>query len=117
MTDEAAPSPQTSAALNDLYAVYAHLDEVAGVNQEQYGESLRLLVDVSADRRAWNLASHSGLPDVLWVVLVGGGASGLFCLSLRGGESPVPSGDRGRAGSTGFDVAVRGGRHAAPVQG
>jgi hypothetical protein len=88
MEDEEAPSPRTSAALDDLYAVYAQSDLVAAVNQEQYGESLQQLNEVSVTRRGRILASNSGLPEVLWLVLVGGGVLVVAFAFLFGVESP-----------------------------
>jgi hypothetical protein len=88
MADEAAPSPRTSAALDALYAVYARPDLVAAVNPAQYGESLRLLDDVSIDRRGRILASESGLPDIMWLVLIGGGMLVVAFAFLFGVESP-----------------------------
>src|SRR3954466_5444014 len=41
-----APPPAASAALDELYAVYARPDLVAAVNPEQYAESLDLLNEV-----------------------------------------------------------------------
>ena len=66
------PPPEASAALDALYAVYARPDLVAAVNPEQYGESLRQLDEVSVTRRGRVLASNSGLPPVLWPVLICG---------------------------------------------
>jgi hypothetical protein len=88
MEDEAAPSPLTSAALHDLYVVYARPDLVAAVNPEQYGESLRLLDQVSTDRRGRILASESGLPGILWLVMCGGGVLLVAFAFLFGVESP-----------------------------
>jgi hypothetical protein len=88
MEDGEAPGPQTSQALNDLFAVYEQPDLAAAVNPEQYGESLRQLSEVSANRRARVLASNSGLPEVLWVVLIGGGVLVVAFAFLFGVESP-----------------------------
>jgi hypothetical protein len=88
MADQEAPGPRTSAALDELYAVYAQADLVAAVNPEQYGESLRLLDEVSAERRGRVLASNSGLPDILWLVLIGGGVLVVAFAFLFGVESP-----------------------------
>jgi len=87
MADQKAPSLRTSAALDELYAVYAQPELVAAVNPEQYGESLRLLDEVSADRRGRVLASNSGLPDIMWLVLVGGGVLVVGFAFLFGVES------------------------------
>jgi hypothetical protein len=92
MEHEAAPSPQTSAALNELYAVYEQPDLVAAVNPEQYGESLRHLDEVSVDRRGRILASESGLPGILWVVLAGGGVLVVGFAFIFGVESPYSQG-------------------------
>jgi hypothetical protein len=88
MEDGEAPPPQAAAALDDLFAVYARPELVAAVNPEQYGESLAQLGAVSANRRARVLASDSGLPDVLWVVLIGGGVLVVAFAFLFGVESP-----------------------------
>jgi hypothetical protein len=85
-------SPQTSAALNDLFAVYEKPAFVAAVNPEQYAESLRQLDAVSSARRARVLASQSGLPTVLWVVLLGGGVLVVAFAFLFGVESPYSQG-------------------------
>ncbi|HEY7036414.1 MAG TPA: DUF4239 domain-containing protein [Thermomicrobiales bacterium] len=92
MADGEAPSPKTSQALDDLFAVYEQPDLVAAVNAEQYGESLSQLDEVSAARRGRVLASHSGLPSVLWVVLLGGGVLVVAFAFLFGVESPYPQG-------------------------
>jgi hypothetical protein len=88
MEDQEAPSPRTAAALDELFAVYAQPDFVAAVNQEQYGDSLRLLDEVSAERRGRVLASNSGLPTVLWLVLLVGGVIVIAFAFLFGVESP-----------------------------
>ncbi|HEY7036411.1 MAG TPA: hypothetical protein VH482_34095 [Thermomicrobiales bacterium] len=88
MEDGEAPSPKTSQALDDLFAVYARPDFVAAVNPEQYGESLAQMNEVSVARRGRVLASHSGLPSVLWVVLLGGGVLVVAFAFLFGVESP-----------------------------
>jgi hypothetical protein len=88
MTDEAAPSPRTSEALDNLYAVYEQPVLVAAVNPEQYGESLARLNDVSVARRERILASNSGLPGVLWFMLVSGGVLVVAFALLFGVESP-----------------------------
>ena len=88
MTDDAAPSPRTSAALDDLYAVYEQPALVAAVNPEQYGESLARLNDLSVARRERILASNSGLPGILWVMLVSGGVLVVAFALLFGVESP-----------------------------
>jgi hypothetical protein len=66
------PTPQASAALDHLYAVYTAPKLVAAVNPQQYAESLDLLNEVSIARRERVLASDSGLPPILWLVLIGG---------------------------------------------
>lgn len=87
MEDGEAPPPQASAALDELYAVYAQPDLVAAVNPQQYDESLDQLSEVSANRRARVLASNSGLPTILWVVLIGGGVLVVAFAFLFGVES------------------------------
>jgi hypothetical protein len=81
-------TPQTSAALDHLYAVYARPDLVAAVNPQQYDESLDQLGEVSATRRARVLASNSGLPPIMWLVLIGGGVLVVAFAFLFGVESP-----------------------------
>ena len=63
-------------------------DLVAAVNPEQYAESLDLLNEVSIARRGRVLASNSGLPDILWLVLIGGGVLVVGFAFLFGVESP-----------------------------
>ncbi|MFL5759070.1 MAG: hypothetical protein ACJ789_04985 [Thermomicrobiales bacterium] len=89
MTHQEAPSPRTSMALTDLYRVYEQPDVVTAVNPAQYTESLRLLNEVSADRRGRILASRTGLPTILWAVLVGGGVLLIAFAFLFGVESPL----------------------------
>jgi len=92
MEDEGAPSPQTSVTLNDLFAVYTRPEFVTAVDPEQYGESLAQLDDISATRRTRVLASNSGLPGILWAVLIGGGVL-LICFAfLFGVASPWSQG-------------------------
>ena len=81
------PAPRRSAALDHLYAVYAAPELVAAVNPEQYAESLDLLNEVSIARRERVLASDSGLPDILWLVLIGGGVVVVGFAFLFGVES------------------------------
>jgi hypothetical protein len=88
MADQTAPSPRTSAALNDLFAVYEQPGLVAAVNPEQYGESLRHLDEISVARRGRILASHSGLPGILWAVLAGGAVLVIGFAFLFGVENP-----------------------------
>jgi hypothetical protein len=73
MADGEDPTLETSAALDQLYAVYQQPAFVAAVNPQQYGESLGQLNEVSVARRGRVLASNSGLPDIMWLVLIGGG--------------------------------------------
>jgi hypothetical protein len=87
MEDKEAPSPQTSAALDGLYAVYEQPSLVAAVNPEQYGESLTQLDEVSVTRRARVLASNSGLPGIMWLVLIAGGVLVIAFAFLFGVES------------------------------
>jgi hypothetical protein len=87
MADQEAPGPGTSTALDELYAVYSRADFVTAVNPEQYGESLRLLDEVSAERRGRVLASNSGLPTILWLVLIVGGVIVVAFAFLFGVES------------------------------
>jgi hypothetical protein len=88
MEDGEAPPPQASAALDHLYAVYTQPDLVEAVNPQQYDESLDLLNEVSITRRGRILASNSGLPGILWLVLIGGGALVVAFAFLFGVESP-----------------------------
>ena len=67
------PTLETSQALDHLYAVYLDPDFIAAVNAQQYGEALDQLDEVSVTRRERVLASHGGLPTILWLVLIGGG--------------------------------------------
>ncbi len=81
------PTPEVSAALDHLYAIYTAPELVAAVNPEQYAESLDLLNDVSIARRERVLASNSGLPNILWLVLIGGGVVVVGFAFLFGVES------------------------------
>jgi hypothetical protein len=81
------PPPEASAALDALYAVYARPDLVAAVNPQQYGESLDLLNEVSVARRGRVLASDSGLPEILWLVLIAGAVVVVAFAFLFGVES------------------------------
>ncbi len=81
------PAPEASAALDHLYAIYTAADLVAAVNPEQYAESLDLLNEVSIARRERVLASDSGLPEILWLVLIGGGILVVGFAFLFGVES------------------------------
>jgi hypothetical protein len=81
------PAPEASEALDHLYAVYMAPDLVAAVNPEQYAESLDLLNEVSIARRERVLASDSGLPEILWLVLIGGGLLVVGFAFLFGVES------------------------------
>ncbi len=82
------PTQETAAALDHLFAVYEQPDLVAAVNPEQYGESLRQLNEVSIARRGRVLASDSGFPEILWLVLIGGGVLVVAFAFLFGVESP-----------------------------
>jgi hypothetical protein len=82
------PPPEASAALDHLYAVYTAPGLVADVNPQQYEESLDLLNEVSIARRERVLASDSGLPGILWLVLIGGGVVVVSFAFLFGVESP-----------------------------
>jgi hypothetical protein len=82
-----APPPEASAALDHLYAVYMAPELVAAVNPAQYAESLDLLNEVSIARRERVLASNSGLPTILWLVLIGGGILVVGFAFLFGVES------------------------------
>ena len=88
MEDGEAGSPQASEVLTDLYAIYQQPDFVAAVNPQQYGEALDQLDAVSVTRRERVLASDSGLPDVLWLVLIAGGVLVVGFAFLFGVESP-----------------------------
>jgi hypothetical protein len=88
MEDGGDPTPQAAAALDHLYAVYTAPDLVEAVNPQQYNESLDLLNEVSIARRGRVLASHSGLPPILWLVLIGGGVLVVAFAFLFGVESP-----------------------------
>jgi hypothetical protein len=92
MKDETAPSLRTSAALDYLYLVYAQPELVGAVNPGQYAESLEKLDAVSIARRERVLASDSGLPTILWVVLIGGGFLVVAFALLFGVESPWAQG-------------------------
>jgi hypothetical protein len=81
------PTPEASAALDHLYAVYTAADVVAAVNPQLHAESLDLLNEVSIARRERVLASNSGLPDILWLVLIGGGVLVVGFAFLFGVES------------------------------
>jgi Protein of unknown function (DUF4239) len=81
------PPPEASAAVDHLYAVYLAPDLVASVNPQQYAESLDLLDEVSIARRERVLASHSGLPGILWLVLIGGAVLVVGFALLFGVES------------------------------
>src|SRR5262249_6483595 len=94
MADQEAPSSRTSAALDGLFAVYEKPDLVAAVDSEQYGESLGLLNEVSADRRGRGLASHSGRRTVPRAVPFGGGGWWSPSPSCSGWRAP---GRRGRS--------------------
>jgi Protein of unknown function (DUF4239) len=88
MEDGEDPTLETSGALDRMYAVYQQPDLVAAVNAQQYDESLDQLNEVSITRRERVLASHSGLPDVLWLVLIAGGVLVVAFAFLFGVESP-----------------------------
>jgi hypothetical protein len=87
MEDGADPTLETSGALDHLYAVYQQPDFVAAVNAQQYDESLDQLNEVSITRRERVLASDSGLPDILWLVLITGGVLVVAFAFLFGVES------------------------------
>jgi hypothetical protein len=87
MEDGQDPTLETSAALDDLYAVYQQPEFVAAVNAEQYGEALDQLDTVSITRRERVLASQSGLPRILWLVLIAGGVIVVAFAFLFGVES------------------------------
>ncbi len=82
------PTEETAAALDHLFAVYEQADLIAAVNPQQYGESLHQLDEVSIARRGRVLASDSGLPNILWLVLIGGGVLVVAFAFLFGVESP-----------------------------
>jgi hypothetical protein len=87
MEEGKAPAPETTAALDHLYAVYTAPDLVAAVNPQLYAESLDLVNEVAIARRERVLASNSSLPDTLWAVLIIGGVVVVGFAFLFGVES------------------------------
>jgi hypothetical protein len=81
------PPPEASAALDHLYAVFTAPELVADVNPQVYAESLDRLDEVSIARRERVLASHGGLPDTLWWVLISGAVVVVGFAFLFGVES------------------------------
>jgi hypothetical protein len=87
MNEGGNPASEATAALDHLYAIYTAPELVAAVNPQQYAESLDLLNEVSIARRERVLASNSGLPNILWLVLIGGGVVVVGFAFLFGVES------------------------------
>jgi hypothetical protein len=76
-----------AADLDALYAITTSADLAAAVNSQLYAESLDRLDEVSIARRERILASDSGLPDILWLVLIGGAVLVVGFAFLFGVES------------------------------
>jgi hypothetical protein len=68
-------SDKATSLLNELWRSYV-IDQNPQMAAEiaLYGESLRRLNDLSDCRRIRINASHNGLPPMLWMLLIGGGA-------------------------------------------
>ena len=81
------PDPGDVGGAGPPVRVYQQPDFVAAVNAQQYGEALDQLDEVSVTRRERVLASYSGLPDILWLVLIGGGVLVVAFAFLFGVES------------------------------
>lgn len=69
-----APAATTDAALNHLWDLYLVADPQQGAQVTAYDDSLERLQELGNTRRIRLLESQSGIPGILWIGLIAGGA-------------------------------------------
>jgi hypothetical protein len=81
-------SPAASAAYERVWQAYYAIEPASERERVFYRESVNRLNELAASRRARLTSSRSGLPGVLWVLLVAGGVVVMAFTYLLGARSP-----------------------------
>jgi hypothetical protein len=68
-----ASSPAAARALDDLWADFGRFEPQTEREKTLYAEGLRRLDEIVAGRHTRILATHTGLPEIMWGLLIGGG--------------------------------------------
>jgi hypothetical protein len=74
MEEQAAPHPETSARLQAVWDLYVSIADTSDGEGAAYDDSLEQLQELGNHRRERILQSNSGMPGVMWVAIVLGGA-------------------------------------------
>ena len=80
-------SPRAVAAMNELWEIYEEWEPRTSRQNAIYQESLDALRELSNDRRHRLLESRDGIPGLMWVVLVFGGAGTIIFTYFFGIEN------------------------------
>jgi hypothetical protein len=87
--EQGGASPKAWATLDELRGTILGLDPPTGAQQVRYNQVLEQLHGLGDGRRERLLAAGEGLPPILWVVLIGGGAITIAFTYLFGLENTV----------------------------
>ena len=80
-------SPRAVGALDELWQIYTEWEPHTARQSAIYQESLSALDELSNDRRHRLLESRDGIPNLMWVVLVFGGAGTIIFTYFFGIEN------------------------------
>jgi hypothetical protein len=72
MNQRAAPSPQTTAAIDHLWQLYRQVGEGPTEQSTAYDDSLDRLQELGDARRARLIESREGIPGIMWLGLIAG---------------------------------------------